>query len=272
MNHTNQKSYKVLVFKLVVILFIIFFILNSLNRINWIKILKINKIENETNQKLGDFCLKSIKIHETEITDSYIKKVVDSLSYPIFTSNNIDPKKIKFHIIKSEEVNAFAIPGNKIIILSGLINSCLNEAEFQGIICHEIAHIEKKHISQKLIKDFAVNNITENITGINNEKINRILEKLSSTAYDRALESEADYTSIKYLTKSKINPVFFADFLLRISNKENNNFEFISTHPNSRKRAQLIYKSCKNQNRVKSNKHIESSTWVTFKKKLFSIK
>ena len=73
---------------------------------------------------------------------------------------------------------------------------------------------------------------------------------LSSTAFDREQESEADRSAVQYLAKAGIDPEELATFLFRLSGEKFDipkRFELLSTHPNSSDRAAEIEKLRKNE-------------------------
>ena len=107
---------------------------------------------------------------------------------------------------------------------------------------------------KKLVKEAGIALIAA-ITGGSgsNEVIRQIIQMLSSSAYDRKLEEEADETGAAYLCKSGIDPVHMANFFTRMSEKDDlpEVFDWISTHKDSKERAAAILKqrkklSCKN--------------------------
>ncbi len=51
----------------------------------------------------------------------------------------------RFSIIRSNSINAFAVPSGYIFITTGLINMASDEDELAGVIAHEVVHIVKKH-------------------------------------------------------------------------------------------------------------------------------
>ena len=72
--------------------------------------------------------------------------------------------------------------------------------------------------------------------------IKELLGMLSSTAYDRKLEKDADLKAVEYLKNAGISPNGFADFLYRLGDKDGSlgNLSWISTHPDSKERAKYI--------------------------------
>lgn len=242
-----------------------------LSKIDWMTLFKVDQTTQNMEEKVGDLFWKLMKRSEKEITSAALVSPVDSLLFQICIKNKIDRTKIKFHFIEKDEINAFALPNNHLIVYSGLINACENESELCGVLSHELAHMEKDHIMNKLVKDFGLSALISMSTGNgNSELIKETIKHLSSTAYDRSLESEADMTAVEYLIKANIDPEPFANFLYRLSNKDKNlpsQVYWISTHPDSKERAAKIIETIKTRTLLKIPVMSESG-WTLFKKRL----
>lgn len=221
----------------------------GLSRVDWMKLLDIEQATQNTEEKIGDLFWKLLKNSETEISSDSIVAPVDSMLTRICTANSIDRKKVKLHLLRKDEINAFALPNNHLVIYSGLIAACENEAELYGVISHELAHMEKNHVMNKLVKKVGLSVLISMSTGNGNaEVIKETLKHLSSTAYDRSLETEADLTAADYLIKAGIDPEPFANFLYRLSDETKNlpsQIYWISTHPESKERAKKIIEQIK---------------------------
>ncbi len=216
----------------------------GLSQVDWMKLLNIEQTTRDTEEKIGDLFWKMLKSSETEMTSDSIKAPVDSMLTRICTANSIERKKVKLHLLRKDEINAFALPNNHLVVYSGLIAACENEAELYGVIGHELAHMEKNHVMNKLIKEVGLSVLISMTTGNGNaDVIKEALKHLSSTAYDRSMETEADLTATDYLMKAGIDPESFANFLYRLANETNNlpsQIYWISTHPESKERAEKI--------------------------------
>lgn len=218
----------------------------GLSQVDWMKLLKIEQTTQNTEEKIGDLFWKILKSSETEISSDSIVAPVDSMLTRICTTNTIDRKKVKLHLLRKDEINAFALPNNHLVIYSGLIAACENEAELYGVIGHELAHIEKNHVMNKLIKEVGLSVLISMTTGNGNaDVIKEAIKHLSSTAYDRSLETEADLAAADYLIKAGIDPEPFANFLYRLADETKHlpsQIYWISTHPESKERAGEIIK------------------------------
>lgn len=254
--------------QLLTIVAIFLLLWTGLSKINWRKKLNIDALNKNTEQKIGDLFWQSISSAETVITTKSATQPLDTLLQVICDANEIDFKKLQIHIIEKDEINAFALPNNHLIVYTGLIKNCNNEAALLGVLGHEVAHIEKKHIFKKLVKEIGLAALISMTTnGSNNKAIKKAVELLTSSSYDRTLESEADITSVDYLIKSNINPEPFADFLYQMSTDENDipkQIYWISTHPESKKRAEAIIDYIKNKTLVKKN-ILTPDNWTNFK-------
>ena len=55
-----------------------------------------------------------------------------------------------FGILDTDEINAFAAPGGYIFVTRGALKLMRNEAQLAGVLAHELAHVDQKHIVRKL--------------------------------------------------------------------------------------------------------------------------
>jgi predicted Zn-dependent protease len=266
---------KKIIFQIIVLVALFFGTWYALSYANWMSILRVEKISNATEKKLGDLVWNFYSKSETEIDNKEIVEPIDSLLTKICISNNIDRKKIKLHILESDEINAFALPDRHLVINTALILSVKNESELSGVIAHEVAHMEMKHVMKKLVKEMGISAILSISTGnAGSEIIKKVVKLISSSAYDRKLEKEADTKAVDYLIKSKINPLPFADFMQRLADKEADTpeyFNWISTHPDSKERAQYI-KDYSGQRLKKPEPVLSNDSWEKLQVDLQNLK
>ena len=242
-----------------------------LQQIDWVNVLKIEQKAEKTEEKLDELLWENIKTTEDENTNPLVLKSVDSLITRICDLNDIDRSKIKFNVINKNEINALAMPNGRLVIYSGLITASENQEELAGVLCHEIAHIQLNHVMKKLVKEIGLSTLISITTGSNgSELIKETAKVLSSTSFDRSLEKEADIKAIEYLTKAEINPEYFAQFLYKINDSESEIMKYLtwmSTHPDSKNRAEYIIEHSKNNN-VKNVPVLKDETWNKLKEVL----
>ena len=240
----------------------------ALTKIDWLGIFKVQQVTDRTEQKLGELFWEVFKKTEVENKNAHVVNSIDSIITHICNSNKIDREKIKVHVLNKDEINAFALPNGHLIIYSGLIQNSANQEELTGVICHEIAHIELNHVMKKLVKEIGLTVLISMTTGNGGvEIIKETAKMLSSTAFDRNLEKEADIKAVDFLTKAKVNPEPFANFLYKLSDKEHESTKYltwISTHPDSKERAEYIVEYSKGKS-TNYKPIISIETWEKLK-------
>jgi predicted Zn-dependent protease len=129
-----------------------------------------------------------------------------------------------------------------------LLEDAKSAEEVAGVIGHEIGHMEKDHVMKKLVKEIGISLIMI-ITGggENLEVIKEAGRLLSSTAFDRSQEQEADDYAVQAMIAAKIDIEPLGNFLFRLSTKTDlpDELVWISTHPESKERAATIFKKKK---------------------------
>ncbi|HMS34076.1 MAG TPA: M48 family metalloprotease [Ignavibacteria bacterium] len=176
-----------------------------------------------------------------------VKQYVTGLGrYVLQNSKYIQYKNVfpyQFEIIHDDStVNAFCIPGGYIYVYTGLIKYLDNEAALTGVIGHEIAHAEKRHMTQRLTSYYGVSIIMSLVLGSNPSQLGEIAANLfvglGFLANSRADEEEADDYSIKYLTGTKYYPGAITYFFDKIKEEQRKKGEtpgdlerLLATHP-----------------------------------------
>ena len=228
-------------FTILVLLFFSSWLL--LSQVNFMKHIHVDKINKINEKRIGDLIMESVKRNhkEIELSDS-VNGVLTAIKDSICITNNIDPSEIQIHLFDEEVINAFTLPGQHMVVYTGLIKYCDGPDQLAGIMAHEIGHMQHSHIMKRLVKEIGIATVLS-LGGGNTELLRKIVKTLSSTAFDRKQESEADASAVEDLNKSHIDPKGLADFLTKLSNERIDmpkQLEWISTHPNSKDRAKEI--------------------------------
>jgi len=114
----------------------------------------------------------------------------------------------RFHIARSEEPNAFALPGGHIVVNTGLLRLA-DDAELLGVIAHESAHITRKHHARKLIAAAGPFIIFGTFLHSHNGLMNLIgegSELILAQGFSQEYEMEADETGWNYLVQANLDP------------------------------------------------------------------
>jgi len=261
---------KNIVVQVLIIVLSFFLVWFGFSQLDYLKYFKIKDKTVNVENKLGDLIWKEISNTEKIVLNDSITKTLDSLIIPICEANGIDRDSLKVHIIEKDEVNAFALPNKHLVVYTGLIIDCKKQESLQGVLGHEIAHIEKNHVMKKLSKELGFSIILSATTGgKGGQLIKEIFKTLSSSAYDRTLEKEADIVSVDYMIEADIDPKPLADFMFKMSldNKMPDGFSWISTHPESEERAKYILEYIKGK-KLTIKPTLTEKNWKNFQKQI----
>ncbi len=160
--------------------------------------------------------------------------------------------KWEFNLIESDQMNAFALPGGKVAVYTGILPVCKNEAGLAAVIGHEVAHAMARHgaerISQGLVVDLIGAGIAYGTRSSDPKARAGILVAYGAGAqlgvvlpYSRKHESEADTIGIRFMARAGYDPaeaVRLWERMARVGGERPP--EFLSTHPDPKKRADAL--------------------------------
>jgi len=218
-------------------------------------------IENE--QKIGDLLMDSYLKDAKLVSDSVVIEAVDLIYKRLLSGIGSTEYDYHIYVVQNDNINAFASLGGHIVIFSGLLKYADSPEEVAAVLAHEIGHVEKRHVVNKVVKELGVSLLLSILSGGDVGFLNEILQQSVSTVFDRGQESEADDYGLKLLELSSIHPNSMASIFRKIRDEYGSStyesLEFLSSHPNTNKRIKkaLEYKT---QEEFKSKK-IESVNW-----------
>lgn len=140
------------------------------------------------------------------------------------------------HIIQNDTIlNAFCAPGGYICVYTGIIKFLDNEAQFAGVMGHEMAHADRRHSTDQLTKAYGIQLLLSVLVGNNPNQLAEIAANLAagvaSLAFSRTAENEADEYSVRYLYNTAYDARGVSGFFQKID-ASSYPPEFLSTHPN----------------------------------------
>jgi predicted Zn-dependent protease len=152
-----------------------------------------------------------------------------------------------FKLVEDKSINAFAMPGGKVVVYSGLLPVAQDEASLAVVIGHEIGHVVAKHaherISQQLALQFGGSVAADLLKGAAANKIGQTVFGLGAQMgvmlpYARKQEYEADELGLIFMAMAGYDPRVAIPFWTRMAQSSQGGKipEFLSTHPTDAKR------------------------------------
>ena len=161
------------------------------------------------------------------------------------------PGQYGFTIVDSPVINAFATPDGHVYFTRGIMAHFNSEAQFAGVLGHELGHITAKHGQSQqrrstaagiglLLGSIIAPKITQSIGGIAQQGLGVLFLK-----YGRDDERESDQLGVKYSTKIGYDASQMADFFQTLQRNQQASGgssvpDFLSSHPNSADRYRTV--------------------------------
>ncbi len=203
-----------------------------------------------------DQFLKSNKESTNQDEISLVKRVGGRIAAAVekyFSEHNLsDPLqgyKWEFHLIQSNEANAWCMPGGKVVVYTGILPITKTDAGLAVVLGHEIAHAVAKHgnerMSQALLTQLGGLALSEAVKNKPETTQNIFMAAFGIGAqlgvllpFSRTQESEADHLGLIFMAMAGYDPHVALSFWQRmaVAMKGKTPPEFLSDHPSNQTR------------------------------------
>lgn len=183
-----------------------------------------------------------------------IQKAVEKYFADHNLSSELDGYKWEFNLVESPEVNAWCMPGGKVVVYTGILPITKDEAGLAVVMGHEIAHAVAQHgnerMSQQLLQQLggvalsvALKNEPETTRNLFGAAYGVGTEVGIMLPFSRTHESEADHLGLIFMAMAGYDPNAAVDFWTRMAAQSGPKPpEFLSTHPSDETRIADIKK------------------------------
>lgn len=159
----------------------------------------------------------------------------------------------EFNLVKSTDVNAFCMPGGKIVVYEGILPITQDETGLAVVLGHEVAHAVAKHANERMSQQ-VLQQYGSTALGMVLDGKSSAVQGIASTVYglgtqygvmlpySRKQELEADQLGLIFMAMAGYNPQVAESFWTRMSQNSGNSSvaEFMSTHPSDDTRIKKI--------------------------------
>lgn len=139
------------------------------------------------------------------------RRYVEAVGRSLLTNLRRQGIDYRFHLLLSDEVNAFALPGGHIIITTAMLyrpDTLQNEAELAGILAHEIAHVDLRHTAAVFETVRAAGFSLDDDSALN---ISLLFNRFGRLMYQSEYEDAADRYAVRRLVEVGYSPIRIYD-------------------------------------------------------------
>lgn len=188
---------------------------------------------------------------EKESGDPRLTEVVKRVGKRIAAVSAMPDLNWEVRLLESKQQNAFALPGGKIAVYTGILPVCANEAGLAAVLGHEVSHVIARHGAQRMSQQILLTGAmtAASISLSNNKDRGLILGALGlgtalgiTLPFSRTDETEADQIGLTYMALAGYDPREAIHFWNRFAqeNKGSKTLEFLSTHPADETRSKRL--------------------------------
>jgi len=181
-----------------------------------------------------------------------IQKAVEKYYAEKGLSNQLAGFKWEFNVVEENVVNAWCMPGGKVVVYTGLLPVTQDEASLAIVMGHEIAHAIAGHGNQRMSQAMMVQfggavlstamqqkpQVTQSVF----QQAYGLTTNLGMLKYSRSHETEADKMGLIFAAMGGYNPEVAIAFWERMASANNGvkPLEFLSTHPSDETRIKAL--------------------------------
>ena len=211
------------------------------------------------NQQYQEF-MKSAKLSTNTTNTTMVKRVGQNLANAVnnYLRNNGLASEVnnfawEFNLVQDKQVNAWCMPGGKIVVYEGLLPVTQDEASLAIVVGHEIAHAVAKHSAEQLStqmkqqQGLQIGAAVAGMLGMGTNTQSILAAVVSqgfnfkNLSYSREHESEADHMGLIFAAMAGYDPQVATTFWQRMAaSSTSQTAEFLSDHPSDATRIKQI--------------------------------
>ncbi|UFH54335.1 M48 family metallopeptidase [Spirosoma sp. KNUC1025] len=194
---------------------------------------------------------------------SRIRQAVESYMNSNGFSKRLEGFQWEYHLVQSNQVNAWCMPGGKIVVYSGILPYTQNEAGLATVLGHEVSHAIAEHGNERMSEGLVANGLLQAgqvATGIGTSGKSAQTQAIFQQAFgvvgplayqfgrglphSRKQESEADHLGLIFMAMAGYDPNQAIAFWQRMAKASGGKApaEFFSDHPSDERRISDLQK------------------------------
>jgi len=200
-----------------------------------------------------------------------IKTAAEKWYASIGQSHYLDNYKWEYNLVQDDQINAWCMPGGKIVVYTGILPVTQNEDALAAVMGHEVAHALLNHGKQRVSVNFltqlglAAVGLTAALAGADENTQAAFMATLGigstlavALPFSRDNENEADEYGLYLMAIAGYDPEASVPFWQRMDKLSGGSIEFLSTHPSSKNRVSHLRKLIPAANRKAAKIHLDS--------------
>jgi len=197
--------------------------------------------------ELGEQVASEVEKQQLLLNEPNVQSYVQAVGHRIAANASRQDVPYSFKVIDEPDVvNAFALPGGRMYIYTGMMRLAENEAELAAVIAHEIAHVVLRHHAAMITRQYGFDLLTGIILGENPDARSELVADLVGAGvearYSRDQERAADELGMQLLADAGYDPAAMITVFQKMlaESERRPNLPIFASHPPTEERMQRL--------------------------------
>lgn len=211
-----------------------------------------------SNQEYQNY-MKTAKVSTNAANTAMVKRCGQRLANAVVSylrsnglANEVANYQWEFNLVQNNQVNAWCMPGGKIVVYEGILPVTQDEASLAIVLGHEIAHAVAKHSAERISNSYKQQTAMTVLGGVASaagmgpntasvvSQIIGVGTQAWTSGFSRSQESEADHIGLVFAAMAGYDPEVAVSFWQRMAAVGNSSNSIFSDHPSDEKRIKQI--------------------------------
>ncbi|MCA9140019.1 MAG: M48 family metallopeptidase, partial [Planctomycetales bacterium] len=206
----------------------------------------VKALPTSVDRQVGSTAFETMDLGGPEVKNEVVVGAMQTIVDRLKPHAAIDGMEFEVHVVESGIVNAFALPGGKIVIFTGLIKNAESADQVAAVLGHEMSHATLRHGIERMGQSMGIYAAVTVLVGDAGGLIAMgadLFQVATINSYSRDQENAADEEGVRMLHSAGIDPSAMAKFF-QLLEKEHGElpgaFAWISTHPDHASRIENV--------------------------------
>lgn len=195
---------------------------------------------------LGQTLSEAIAPKDKRVTDPVVRAGVEAIWKRLLDHAEVGEYEFEIHVVEDETMNAFALPGGQVAVLTGLLEKAESPEEVAGVLAHEVQHVLRRHSLRQILDTIKVRLLLTLLVGDLDTLSDVVLAKASGLielAHSRDAEREADQLGMRLLERARVDPRGMIRFFEKLKDEHGelvDKLAILTTHPGGSERVETL--------------------------------
>ncbi len=195
------------------------------------------------DRQVGDAAFTQMQLEGATVQDPAVQAFLEEIVARLSAHAEGEGWDFRVTVVDREDVNAFALPGGRMVVLTGLLRAADSPDQVAGVMAHEMAHVTRRHGMRNVAHQagiaLGVRLLLGDASGWT-ELAADLAIMAKANDYSREQEADADAEGARMLMAAGLDPSGLADFFRLLEGERGSELggalEWLSTHPDHESR------------------------------------